>query len=126
MSLQLNTYSDSGFKPGLLLPGGIALATGNAAHLAIAGGLDVAFNVRGGLQQPVKHTSSAIVPTLVIAGRFDVPVGSLDPGLEILKSINGSEYAIMNGSGHFPYDEEPERYQQVIADFSRRRLDPPA
>jgi proline iminopeptidase len=63
-------------------------------------------------------------PTLIIAGRFDVPVGSLDPSFKILKSINGSEYAIMNGSGHFPYDEEPERYQQVIADFSRRRLDP--
>ena len=59
-----NTYSDSGFKPGLLLPGGIALATGDAAHLAIAGGLDVAFNVRGGLQQPMKHTSSAIVKQL--------------------------------------------------------------
>ena len=59
-----NTYSDSGFKPGLLLPGGIALATGKAAHIAIAAGLDVAFNVHGGLQQPVKHTSSAIVKQL--------------------------------------------------------------
>jgi hypothetical protein len=59
-----NTYSDSGFKPGLLLPGGIALATGDAAHLAIAGGLDVAFNIHGGLQQPLKHTSSAIVKQL--------------------------------------------------------------
>ena len=66
------------------------------------------------------------VPTLIIAGRFDVPVGSLEPGLKILKSIDGSEYAIMNGSGHFPYDEEPERYKQVIADFSRRRLEPAA
>ena len=64
------------------------------------------------------------VPTLIVAGRFDVPVGSLEPSLKILMSVNGSEYAIMNGSGHFPYDEEPERYKQVIADFSRRRLDP--
>lgn len=70
------------------------------------------------------HLGMIAVPTLIVAGRFDVPVGSLDPSLEILKSINGSEYAIMNGSGHFPYDEEPERYKQVIADFSRRRLDP--
>jgi hypothetical protein len=38
-------------------------------------------------------------------------------------AIKTSEYAIMNNSGHFPYDEEPERYRQVIEDFTRRCLD---
>jgi proline iminopeptidase len=71
-----------------------------------------------------RNLGKIAVPTLIVAGRFDAPVGSLEPSLKMLKSINGSEYAIMNGSGHFPYDEEPERYRQVIADFSRRRLDP--
>jgi proline iminopeptidase len=63
------------------------------------------------------------VPTLIVAGRFDAPVGSLKPSLTILDAIKTSEYAIMNSSGHFPYDEEPERYQQVIEDFTRRCLD---
>ncbi len=59
-----NTSSDSGFKPGLILPGAIALATGRVVHLAIAGGLDVALNVRGGLQRPLKRTSHAVVDEL--------------------------------------------------------------
>src|SRR5262249_27210336 len=32
-----NTSGDSGRKPGLIVPGGIALATGKAVHLAIGG-----------------------------------------------------------------------------------------
>jgi proline iminopeptidase len=67
--------------------------------------------------------ASITVPTLIVAGRFDAPVGSLKPSLTILDAIKTSEYAIMNNSGHFPYDEEPERYRQVIEDFTRRCLD---
>ena len=63
------------------------------------------------------------VPTLIVAGRFDAPVGSLAPSLKMLAAIKSSEYAIMNSSGHFPYDEEPDRYKQVIAEFSRRCFD---
>ena len=62
-------------------------------------------------------------PTLVIAGRFDVPVGTLDPSFTILRNIVGSEYAIMNNSGHYPYDEEPTRFREVVQDFTTRRLD---
>jgi hypothetical protein len=62
--LEFNTSSDSGFKPGLLLPGGIALATGKVVHLAIAGGVDVALNVRGGLSQPLNRTTQAVVDQL--------------------------------------------------------------
>lgn len=61
--------------------------------------------------------------TLIIAGRFDAQAGSLEPSFTMLRAIDGSEYAIMNSSGHFPFDEEPERYQQVIADFTKRRFD---
>jgi proline iminopeptidase len=69
------------------------------------------------------NLSKITVPTLIVAGRFDVPVGSLKPSFTILNAIKSSEYAIMNGSGHFPYDEEPGRYKHVIAEFTRRCLD---
>jgi hypothetical protein len=59
-----NAASDSGIKPGLILPGGVALATGNAIHLAIGGGLAIATNIHGGLDRPTASTATAIVTQL--------------------------------------------------------------
>jgi len=59
-----DTSSDSGYKPGIILPAGIALATRNIIHLAIGGGIDAAVNVNGGLDGPVNRTASAIVGQL--------------------------------------------------------------
>jgi len=56
-----NTSSDSGMKPGLIVPGGIALATGKAVHLAIAGGIDLALNAQGGFDRPLKATARTMV-----------------------------------------------------------------
>lgn len=56
-----NTAADSGQKPGLILPGSVALATGKLVHLVIGGSIDVATNVHGGFSRSVKETSSAIV-----------------------------------------------------------------
>ena len=59
-----NTSSGSGMKPGLILPGAVALATWNPIHLAIGGGIDIAMNLRGGLARPTSSTASAIVAQL--------------------------------------------------------------
>ena len=59
-----NTSSDSGYKPGLILPGGIALATRNVIHLAIGGGIDVALNISDGLDRQTSGAASAIVDQL--------------------------------------------------------------
>lgn len=59
-----NTSGDSGMKPGLILPGAVALATRNPIHLAIGGGIDIAMNLRGGLARPTSSTASAIVAQL--------------------------------------------------------------
>ncbi|MCB8881895.1 DUF4410 domain-containing protein [Acidisoma cellulosilytica] len=59
-----DTASDTGIKPGLILPGGIALATGNLIHLAIGGGIDVVTNLNGGLSKPTNSTATAIVKQL--------------------------------------------------------------
>lgn len=61
---RFDTASDSGLKPGLLLPGAVAAATGNLIHLAIGGGIDVALNARDGLSAPAEHTAGAIVKQL--------------------------------------------------------------
>jgi hypothetical protein len=59
-----DTSSNSGYQPGLIVPGGVALATGRAVHLAIGAGIDVALNVRGGLARPTAKTASAVVNQL--------------------------------------------------------------
>jgi hypothetical protein len=67
-----NTSSDSGMKPGLILPGAVALATWNPIHLAIGGGIDIAMNLRGGLARPTSSTASAIVAQLK---KYDASAG---------------------------------------------------
>ncbi|HTH99468.1 MAG TPA: DUF4410 domain-containing protein [Acidisoma sp.] len=61
-----DTSSDTGMKPGLILPGGIALATGNAIHMAVGGGINLALNLQGGLAQTSAHTATAILDELRI------------------------------------------------------------
>ena len=61
---RFDTSANSGMKPGLLLPGAVAGATGNLIHLAIGGGIDVAMNMRDGLAAPAQHTAGAIVKQL--------------------------------------------------------------
>ncbi len=59
-----STSSDSGHKPGLVLPGSVALATGSVIHLAVGGALHLATDMHGGLDKPVTGTATAIVEQL--------------------------------------------------------------
>jgi len=59
-----DTYADSGRMPGLILPGGAALATGKAIHLAIGGGIKLATSLNDGLDKPVRETATAIIGQL--------------------------------------------------------------
>lgn len=59
-----DTESDTGHKPGLILPGGVALATRNIVHLAVGGGIGVATQLHDGTDKPIKETASAIVDQL--------------------------------------------------------------
>jgi hypothetical protein len=56
--------SDSGYKPGMIVPGGVAAATGNVIHLAIGGGIKIATSVHGGMSILVAETTTAIVGQL--------------------------------------------------------------
>ena len=58
------TFTEDSSKPGLILPGAIAAATGRLVGLAVGGGVDVALNVKGGLDGNVGRTASAIIGQL--------------------------------------------------------------
>jgi hypothetical protein len=61
---QFNVTSESGYKPGLILPGGIALATHNIWHLVIGGGIDGAMSLKNGLAAPESTAAKAMVTQL--------------------------------------------------------------
>ncbi|MCQ8277550.1 DUF4410 domain-containing protein [Acetobacteraceae bacterium KSS8] len=63
--LAFNVDADSGRKPGLILPAGIAIGTANALHLAIGGAADLALNLRDVSSQDVRHTANAIAKHVV-------------------------------------------------------------
>jgi hypothetical protein len=62
--LTFSTASDSGYKPGLIVPGAVAAGSGNALGLAIGGGVDIVTNIQGGLAKPTEKTAAAIVTRL--------------------------------------------------------------
>jgi hypothetical protein len=60
-ALTFSSATDSGRKPGMILPGGIAAATGNLVHLAIGGGLDLALIGRSSLARNADRSAKLIV-----------------------------------------------------------------
>ncbi len=62
--MTFKTYSDSGCRPGLVLSGGVALATANPVPLAVGGAVNVAAGLRGDLDRSVKETAAAMVSQL--------------------------------------------------------------
>jgi len=59
---------------------------------------------------------AAAVPTLIVWGDQDpiIPVAHAQAAHE---AITGSRLEIIEGSGHFPHVEEPERFVEVLLDF---------
>jgi pimeloyl-ACP methyl ester carboxylesterase len=56
------------------------------------------------------------VPTLVLAGALDG--GSGVAGAEVVaRSITGSELAVLDGCGHYPWVDEPAEFVRILADF---------
>lgn len=56
----LDARATSGNKPGLILPGGVAAATGQLLNLAIGGTVSVISDLRGGTGRDVRNVSRAI------------------------------------------------------------------
>nr|VFK21970.1 MAG: alpha/beta hydrolase fold [Candidatus Kentron sp. LPFa]VFK34850.1 MAG: alpha/beta hydrolase fold [Candidatus Kentron sp. LPFa] len=56
------------------------------------------------------------VPTLVIVGRHDF-ITNIAMAQEIVERISDARLAVFEGSGHFAWVEEPERFHRVIERF---------
>ena len=63
------------------------------------------------------------VPILIIWGREDkaIPVGR---AREMHKILKNSRLEILDGAGHCPHDEQPERFNQLAVDFLSSREGP--
>lgn len=66
--------------------------------------------------------SNITVPTLIVNGRYDWQSGSLHPAFELVEGIPTSQLALLNGSGHMPYTEEPEEFEYVVRHFVEHTL----
>lgn len=60
-------------------------------------------------------------PTLVIAGDED-QMYPPDTAREMARRIPGAELVMIEGAGHLPNLEQPERFNQILADFLKRRF----
>lgn len=64
-ALRLSSDADSGRRPGLILPGGVAAATGDVLHLAIGGGLVAITQLRGGPSRDVRSSADLLADRTV-------------------------------------------------------------
>ncbi len=55
-------------------------------------------------------------PALVITGRFDMNVAPV-VAYKIHKAIPGSQFVVFDRSGHVPFYEEPDKFQQTVESF---------
>lgn len=57
------------------------------------------------------------VPTLVLSGRHDFIAPADLAGAPLARGIPGAWHQVFEASGHFPFAEEPDRFQEVMARF---------
>ena len=71
------------------------------------------FNAHGRLTMPV----------LVIGGRYDGAIG-LRPMRELAEKLPNAKFLEYENSAHFPYVEEPERFERDVKMFLLQKLEP--
>jgi proline iminopeptidase len=79
-----------------------------------------AFRIVGNLRNwdVVDRLAEIALPTLLVAGRFDQ--NSPEHMWEMHQRIDGSQFELFESSAHFPFIEEPARFDRVMRDFLRR------
>jgi 2-hydroxy-6-oxonona-2,4-dienedioate hydrolase len=63
-----------------------------------------------------EETRAIMAPTLVLWTSHD-PTATPEEGKRIADLIPGARYEVMNGCGHWPQFEDPERFNQLHLDF---------
>ena len=60
-------------------------------------------------------------PVLVVTGRHDHVISPRHAG-EAAKRLKGSRLEILDKSGHYPHEEEPEAFLQLIYEFATQKF----
>ncbi len=69
-----------------------------------------------GVMRPMQDRLLTIgTPTLVISGRLDP--GGAERAAEVAAAIPGATHVNVDGAGHTPHVETPERFRQLVEDF---------
>lgn len=78
-----------------------------------------AFRIVGNLHSwdVLDRLAEIALPTLLIAGRFDQ--NSPEHMWEMHQRMQGSQFELFESSAHFPFIEEPARFDQFMRDFLR-------
>ncbi|HEV2576638.1 MAG TPA: alpha/beta hydrolase [Acidobacteriaceae bacterium] len=66
------------------------------------------------------QASKLTMPTLVIAGKYDGAIG-VEQMRALAASVNGSQFDEFDQSGHFPYAEEPSKFEHDVLAFLAQR-----
>jgi proline iminopeptidase len=76
-----------------------------------------AFRIVGNLRSwdVLDRLAEITLPTLLVAGRFDQ--NSPEHMWEMHQRIEGSQFELFESSAHFPFIEQPARFDQVMRDF---------
>jgi 3-oxoadipate enol-lactonase len=77
---------------------------------------DEVLAMLGAMRAPVDQVERLEVPVLLVVGDGDrlCPPGAM---ARIAERISGAELRVIEGAGHSPYFERPERWSQVVGDF---------
>jgi proline-specific peptidase len=77
------------------------------------------FNIVGTIRywDVFDRLTEIVLPTLVLAGRFDECVP--EHMWEMHQRIAGSRFELFESSAHLPFIEEPDRFDQVMREFLR-------
>jgi proline-specific peptidase len=77
------------------------------------------FNIVGTIRNwdVFDRLTEIVLPTLVLAGRFDECVP--EHMWEMHQRIAGSRFELFESSAHLPFIEEPDRFDQVMREFLR-------
>lgn len=69
----------------------------------------------------VDELAALEIPVLQILGALD-PVTSVDGGAWVQERLADGRLVVLDGCGHYPMLETPERFEAVLTDFAQGRM----
>jgi pimeloyl-ACP methyl ester carboxylesterase len=71
------------------------------------------YKIDGDIRDRVEKIDTRRCPLYLLTGEYDYSA-SPDDTMEVKKRVSGAEVTIMQGLGHFPMSEHPERFIEYL------------